>query len=488
MVKNQKNKQKKVDMPNTLESENQTQNAKDKIPKIENGENIEEEEEEIDSQIEEKEEKDDKIEENEEEEKKEMREFTIELIIHTMVMDNREEIKKCICRNYIILDEKEKEKDKDKEKNDIQENENIYIEKEIIPSIKIPIIKEALDQKIINQLNNIESSDKFYIKLNDLTKSLQKLGFPLSGSMINIYINYANNYIFFGTEPLDNKTVLYSYMLEPNKDVIKMKIINYIQKRMLDGYSNSIINTYFRKPIQKKLPSLELKTKIFTPSNTNLDYFAEASDSNESSSSLSISYDKDDFDDTPINKNNEKKIKDNFGKMSDSKKRERKIGYIIEKVYAWRKLYNGFKDDKNNFIKYSLDRAAEKIDVSKKSLDDYLLQIRLGRKYGFDFDKNKYKKIGALRDYVKEIKKKEPKLIKRRNFKKKAKKKQIRINNEEDIKIENNQKSEKNIKNENVKLNIKNLRSKESLDLEKTNSKGNVKSISLIGKKRKMKK
>lgn len=35
-----------------------------------------------------------------------MREFTIELIIHTKVMDNREEIKKCICHNHIILDEK----------------------------------------------------------------------------------------------------------------------------------------------------------------------------------------------------------------------------------------------------------------------------------------------------------------------------------------------------------------------------------------------
>ena len=246
----------------------------------------------------------------------------------------------------------------------------------------------------MNQLNNIESSDKFYIKLNDLTKSLQKLGFPVSGSMINIYISYANNYIFFGTEPLDNKTVLYSYMLEPNKDVIKMKIINYVQKRMLDGYTNRIINTYFRKPIQKKLPSLELKTKIFTPSNTNLDYFTEGSEGEESSSSLSISHENDDLNELPTNKKNGEKNKKNFREMSDSQKRERKIGYIIEKVYAWRKLYNGFKNDKNNFIKYSLDKAAEKIDVSKKSLDDYLLQIRLGRKYGFDFDKNKYKKIG----------------------------------------------------------------------------------------------
>ena len=103
-------------------------------------------------------------------------------------------------------------------------------------------------------------------------------------------------------------------MLEPNKDVIKMKIINYIQKRMLDEYSNSIINTYFRKPIQQKLPSLELKTKIFTPSNTNLDYFAEGSDIGESSSSLSISYDKDDFDDIPMNKKMKQKLKIIFEK------------------------------------------------------------------------------------------------------------------------------------------------------------------------------
>ena len=59
------------------------------------------------------------------------------------------------------------------------------------------------------------------------------------------------NYVYFDTEPLDNKITLYSYMLEPNKDIIKIKIINYIKKRMLDGFTNVIINTYFRKPIKK---------------------------------------------------------------------------------------------------------------------------------------------------------------------------------------------------------------------------------------------
>ena len=323
----------------------------------------------------------------EEENNKTMKSFTIELLIHTKVMDNREEIKNCICHNYIFNNEEE----------DIKENnENLFVEKEIIPNIEIPIILLKKNTKEKNELNNIESPNKFYIKMNELTKELKKMGYPMSGSMINIFVNYTNNYVYFGTEPLDNKIILYSYMLEPNKDIIKLKIINYIQKKMLDGYTNAIINTYFRKPIKtnknkKKNKSGENSTsldiKMYMPSMTNIEYF-----------------EKDDESSLSLDENEEDKKK--YEKLTDANKRERKIGYIIEKVYAWRKLYNGYRDDDNNFIKYTLDEAAEKINVSKKSLDDYLLQIRLGRKTGFNFDDNKNEKIGVLRAHVEEQKKK----------------------------------------------------------------------------------
>ena len=369
-------------------------------------------------------------EEDEEEDKKEMKAFTIQLLIHTKVMDNREEIKKCICHNYLFLDDQEKGGNNG-QNIDLNEYDNIYIEKEIIPSIEVPILRESNNNQL-SRLNNIESSDIFCIKLKDLTKALQKLGFPLSGSMVNIFVNYTNNYVYFGTEPLDDSKILYSYMLEPNKEVIKMKIINYIQKRMLDGYSNSIINTYFRKPIHKVKHNLEI-TKFFTPSMTNLEYYAEESGDVESSSSLSsLSYEnKDESNDIPINKdNNDNKKK--FGKLTDSHKRERKIGYIIEKVYAWRKLYNGFKDENDNYNRYSLDKAAELVGVSKKSLDDYLLQIRLGRKYGFNFNENKYKKIGVLRESVKTAKETEPGIIKKKINK--GKKKGIENNKKDNLK------------------------------------------------------
>ena len=51
--------------------------------------------------------------------------------------------------------------------------------------------------------------------------------------------------------------------------------------------------------------------------------------------------------------------------------------------------------------RWSLEEAASKVGVSKKSLDDYLLQLRFGKKFDFDFDINKHEKVGKLRHFVK---------------------------------------------------------------------------------------
>ena len=74
---------------------------------------------------------------------------------------------------------------------------------------------------------------------------------------------------------------------------------------------------------------------------------------------------------------------------------------MTEKVALWRKLFNGFYDESGKFIKQELDQAAKNIGIAKKTLDDYLFQIRLGKKYGFDFNENKDKKVGILRSFVK---------------------------------------------------------------------------------------
>ena len=76
------------------------------------------------------------------------------------------------------------------------------------------------------------------------------------------------------------------------------------------------------------------------------------------------------------------------------------MGYVIEKVAQWRRLYNGYYDNDFNHHRMSLERAADKVCVSKKSLDDYLAQLRAGRRFGYDFNSNKDKRVGDLRRFV----------------------------------------------------------------------------------------
>ena len=106
----------------------------------------------------------------------------------------------------------------------------------------------------------------------------------------------------------------------------------------------------------------------------------------------------------------------NTGVMSDlvdeimeeipTRKKERNLSNIVDAVAEWRRLYSGVmekdKNGKSVLVTYSLENAAKKVGMSKKSLDDYLLQIRYGRKFGFDFDANKNKKVGVLRAFVRD--------------------------------------------------------------------------------------
>jgi len=93
----------------------------------------------------------------------------------------------------------------------------------------------------------------------------------------------------------------------------------------------------------------------------------------------------------------EEVVQDDMPEMKSSKRtKERKIGFIIGKVKAWRQLYQ----DK----KLSLEDGADIVGISKKSLDDYLLQMRYGTYFGFNFQAHKDDKVGLLRSYVKEFK------------------------------------------------------------------------------------
>ena len=87
---------------------------------------------------------------------------------------------------------------------------------------------------------------------------------------------------------------------------------------------------------------------------------------------------------------------------SNVKVKERELAVIIRKVKKWRDLYRGYQGKEGRRINYSLEDAARMVNLPKKTLDDYLQQLKLGKKYGFDFHANQHKRVGVLRDLIKE--------------------------------------------------------------------------------------
>ncbi len=61
-------------------------------------------------------------------------------------------------------------------------------------------------------------------------------------------------------------------------------------------------------------------------------------------------------------------------------------------VKKWRKLYESKR--------MNLTKAAKIIGISKKSLDDYYLVLRIGQILEFDFASNLENKMGDLRAYI----------------------------------------------------------------------------------------
>lgn len=51
---------------------------------------------------------------------------------------------------------------------------------------------------------------------------------------------------------------------------------------------------------------------------------------------------------------------------------------------------------------FDLDEAAQKIDSSKKTLDDYLLNLRFAIKFEFAFFRHQNESVGFLRSFVQE--------------------------------------------------------------------------------------
>lgn len=97
---------------------------------------------------------------------------------------------------------------------------------------------------------------------------------------------------------------------------------------------------------------------------------------------------------------------------------EKNIYEVINLVSLWIRLSNGkihldansgrFRLGPGSGPKLDRDEAARILHTPKKSLNDYLLHLRYGRHFGFDFVQHKFHRMGILRHFV-EIKKKDSK-------------------------------------------------------------------------------
>ena len=156
--------------------------------------------------------------------------FLVHLTIITEVVKKGENGEThCICKNNVSITKENKN--------------NIFVEREIIPEVKVPLIKndnkedEATEQKQpepnseYKVLSKGLKSQPLQIKLADLCNSLRLLGFPTTGSMINLYMKEVEDYVFFGADPIDSNVYIDSDMVDFN--CLRMKIINYFDEKLL---------------------------------------------------------------------------------------------------------------------------------------------------------------------------------------------------------------------------------------------------------------
>ena len=202
---------------------------------------------------------------------------------------------------------------------------------------------------------NIKKIDDLHISLNDILEGLSK-SIPLNNFAVS-YCEYDNNtdiYLNVGKYPLE-----------------KNYLIGYDAQSLIDNNIITNIRVKLRQIVVKEFP---LKQEL-------------------------IEEDIENIEDKKIN---------NYINHKSKRAKERKIGYIIKKVFMWKTLYNGiYSTDENGNkikIKYTLEQAAAKAGISKKSLDDYLIQLRIGKFFNFNFTEHKNDKVGILRSFVKKHK------------------------------------------------------------------------------------
>ena len=327
------------------------------------------------NESEEEENQDDNISDDEQEKNQET--LTTHLYIHITLITQL--VKKvngeypCICHNLSKED-----------------YENSKKEINLLNNINFNVIKDNFNNNLNLMNNNISNINKQNLLIQSNTKINQNKNiednFDFNSKDNNINTNISNVNTFLEEEIVPNLEI----QMTSDGKIFMKNIINklkYLGYPTVGALFSLYINTaedYVYLGSDPIDPNLYIDKNLVDFENLKIKIVSYLEDK------LVKKTEKQLFDKKESNKN-----------QKDKRTKERKIEFIVEKVNAWRRLYNGFYNENGEYTRYSLDQAAKMVGISKKSLDDYLLQLRLGRKYGFNFNQNKTKKVGILRAFVK---------------------------------------------------------------------------------------
>jgi len=243
--------------------------------------------------------------------------------------------------------------------------------------------------------------------------SIFKSKSPPLFDIFNIYLYYSYQKIYYKfnlrARIVENKTrIILNDIIEALKTYSNIKLKNHSLSYYIPENNNNkniTNNNNFNYFYLGKFPFYKENTNLLIENPKNKTIFIKLRPIIDKTHLLRFEIFEDEND---INNKteNDDETKTNYYINKNSKRaKERKINEIILKVYLWKKIYNYCVDKYGEKVKLTLQEAASLINLSKKSLDEYLNQIKFGKEYGFDFNKHKNCKVGLLRGFVKKMNK-----------------------------------------------------------------------------------
>ncbi|KAL4453177.1 hypothetical protein ABPG74_015408 [Tetrahymena malaccensis] len=288
----------------------------------------------------------------------------------------------------------------------------------------ILVINDKNDDRILTERAPIAIDMQDNVYFRDLIIYLREQNLIQPGSSIFFYDEQRKVFVHQGAEPITANTMIPLQKFNSEQITIKYRPIQQSFYRMNNPCEESNISQY-------RMPSQQYPSNIAQNSACHDNFFSSKPRSmfegnfmrnncQQYPQSCSQNTQVSNVNNNSANQTNTMmggEEEDNNFDIStkaiprEKRVKERKIGYVYDRVMEWRKYYEtGFQNEQGRLIKVNLDVAASMVGLSRKTLDDYYKYIRKAETYNFDFKGRSEEKIGVLRNFVRDRQKRSNKI------------------------------------------------------------------------------